>query len=123
MCVTDCMILNNFSIAMDGLKKLSIADRLREERQRLNLIQMDAAKICGITFTTYQGYERGARFPTAETLENLYRGGFDVLYIVTGVRNNSTLSNEETILLEQFNKLDERGRALMLGVAQIYNSN
>jgi transcriptional regulator with XRE-family HTH domain len=102
---------------------VSISDRLREERQRLNLIQMDAAKAGGVGFTTYQGYERGTRFPDAEMLEKLYVAGFDVLYIVTGVRNNSTLSNEETVVLELFNKLDERGRAVMLGVAQIYNSN
>lgn len=71
------------------------------------MIQAEAAKVAGVGFTAYQGYERGDRFPNAESLHNLFLAGFDVLYIVTGTRNNSTLSNEQAAVLEQFGQIDE----------------
>lgn len=85
------------------------------------MIQAEAAKAAGVGFTAYQGYERGDRFPNAESLHNLFLSGFDVLYIVTGTRNNSTLSNEQSAVLEQFGKLDDKGRAVTLAVMQTYN--
>ncbi|RQO78244.1 hypothetical protein DBR44_00385 [Aquitalea sp. FJL05] len=72
------------------------------------MIQTDAAKAAGVGYTTYLGYEKGERFPNAESLHGLFLAGFDVLYIVTGTRNNSTLSNEQSAVLEQFSRIDER---------------
>ena len=103
-------------------KKLNIAERLREERGRLGLIQADAAKAAGVGYTTYLGYEKGERFPNAESLHGLFLAGFDVLYVVTGTRNNSTLSTEQAAVLEQFGKLDDKGRAVTLAVMQTYNA-
>lgn len=105
---------------------MSFADRLREERNRLGFIQMDAAKAAGVGFTSYQGYERGDRVPNADALNGLHLAGFDVLYLVTGVRNGSTLSNEDSSLLAALNQTDERGRATAIaalrGVLAAYNS-
>lgn len=86
----------------------SIGSRLREERNRLNLIQTEAAKAAGVSYVSYQSYEKGERFPNAESLYGLFLVGFDVLYIVTGSRNNNTLSNTQTAVLEQFGQIDER---------------
>lgn len=89
-------------------RKVKIGDRLREERNRLGLIQTDAAKSAGVSYVTYIGYEKSERFPNAESLYGLFLVGFDVLYIVTGTRNNSTLSNTQAAVLEQFGQIDER---------------
>ncbi|MEJ8675345.1 helix-turn-helix transcriptional regulator [Chromobacterium amazonense] len=91
---------------------MTIGDRLREERNRLGMIQADAAKACGLGYTTYLGYEKGERFPGADALQKLHEFGFDVLYVVTGVRNGSALSNEDCSLLADLNQADEKGRAL-----------
>ncbi len=92
----------------------SIGSRLREERNRLNLIQTEASKAAGVSYVSYQSYEKGERFPNAESLHGLFLAGFDVLYIVTGTHNNSTLSNEQAALLERFGQIDERLRPAVL---------
>ncbi|WP_158248813.1 helix-turn-helix domain-containing protein [Chromobacterium sinusclupearum] len=99
---------------------MSINVRLREERNRLNFIQMDAAKAAGVSFTAYQNYERGDRTPNAETLQRLHEAGFDVLYIVTGVRNGAALSNEDSSLLARINQLDDKARRAWLASAQSF---
>lgn len=103
--------------------KLRIADRLLEERQRLGLSQTEAAKAGDVAFRTYQNYESGERHPNAETLANLFVAGFDVLYILTGGRNSSTLSNEDSALLAEFHKAEERMRTATLTMLKAYNSS
>lgn len=100
---------------------MTIGKRLREERSRLELNQRDAANAAGVSFVSYQLYEKGERFPNAESLHGLFLAGFDILYVVTGTRNNSTLSNEQAAVLELFGKLDDKGRAVTLAVMQAYN--
>ncbi|WP_199103205.1 helix-turn-helix domain-containing protein [Aquitalea sp. ASV11] len=90
--------------------KLGIGDRLREERNRLGLNQTEAAKAAGIGFSTYQTYEAGERCPNAEALASWAGSGFDILYVVTGTRNNSALSGEQTALLGLYGQIDERLR-------------
>ncbi|MBM2883155.1 helix-turn-helix transcriptional regulator [Chromobacterium phragmitis] len=90
---------------------MNIGDRLREERNRLSLTQQDGAKAAGVGYTTYMAYEAGRSFPNAEALNLLHSVGFDVLYVVTGVRNGAALSNEDSSLLAALNQTDERGRA------------
>lgn len=104
-------------------QNVTIGDRLHEERRRMNLTQTEMGKLGGVAYGTYANYEKGTRHPDAECLANLYQAGVDVLYIVTGVRNNATLSNAETVLLEQFNRLDPKMQQAILALVQTYNSN
>ncbi|WP_434629487.1 helix-turn-helix domain-containing protein [Chromobacterium sp. CV08] len=92
-------------------EKLNIGDRLREERIRLGYTQQDGAKLADVGYTTYMAYEAGRSYPNAESLNLLHLNGFDVLYVVTGVRNEAALSNEDSSLLAALNQTDERGRA------------
>lgn len=80
------------------------------------------SEVGGVAPVTYGNYERGTRSPDAECLAKLYAAGVDVLYVVTGVRNNSTLSNAETVLLEQFNRVDARMQQVTLTMLQTYNT-
>ncbi|MDE1716266.1 helix-turn-helix transcriptional regulator [Chromobacterium amazonense] len=105
---------------------MSFGDRLREERNRLGLIQSDAAKAGGVGFTAYHTYEKGDRSPNVEVLQKWHEAGFDVLYLVTGVRNGAALSNEDSSLLAALNQTDERGRATAIaalrGALNAYSS-
>lgn len=104
------------------LSIVSIGDRLLEERKRLNMNQTDMGKLGAVAYGTYANYEAGKRVPDAEFLSNLYAAGVDVIYVLTGTRSNSTLSNAETMLLEGFNRMDERGKAVVQAVVQTYNT-
>jgi len=100
------------------IEKLSIGVRLREERTRIGLVQADAAKAAGVGFSTYQGYERGERFPDAETLQRLSMQGFDVLYIVTGKRDCSDLSGGQAAALEAYSQIDDSLQHMAVAILQ-----
>ncbi|WP_227104537.1 helix-turn-helix domain-containing protein [Chromobacterium rhizoryzae] len=102
---------------------MDIGKRLREERARLELLQNDVAKAAEISYGSYLGYEKGDRPPNAEVLAKLYSIGFDILYIVTGQRNESTLPQQAHVLLNLFQQLDPRGQRLALGVMQQIHQN
>ena len=63
-----------------------IGDRLREERKRLSLSQVDAGKMCGVQSQAFLKWEHGDRSMPVDSLAILGENGFDVLYIVTGRR-------------------------------------
>lgn len=101
---------------------VSISDRLFEERKRLSLTQTEMAKAGGIAMATYVNYERGGRFPDAACLQNFITSGVDVMYVLTGSRNGSSLSGSETLMLELFNRLDDRARHAFLAMLREYDS-
>ncbi|WP_019102733.1 helix-turn-helix domain-containing protein [Chromobacterium haemolyticum] len=101
----------------------AISARLKQERCRLEMIQIDAAKAAGVSYGSYFSYEKGTCFPNAEVLSNLYAAGFDVTYIITGKRDDSKLSPEAHTFLNQFQQLDPRGQRLALGVMQQIHQN
>lgn len=98
---------------------VTIGIRLRDERMRLGLTQSDAAKAAGVGFSTYQTWERD-RSPNAEALASLHSAGFDILYVVTGIKMESTLSNEDSSLLARINQLDGKARRAWLASAQSF---
>jgi len=85
------------------------------------MTQTEMAKAGGVAMATYVNYERGGRFPDAACLQNFIASGVDVMYVLTGSRNGTALSSLETMLLEGFNRMDERGKAVVQAVVQTYN--
>lgn len=112
--------LGIYDISSKSPRKMSIQDRLKEERMRLGLNQTEMAEAAGVGFSTYQTYERAGRFPNADTLASLHVAGVDVQYVVTGKRSTDRLSDEQQALLAEWSVLDERGRALVTAVMQTY---
>ncbi|MFK7089316.1 helix-turn-helix transcriptional regulator [Chromobacterium violaceum] len=104
-------------------EKLNIGDRLREERIRLGYTQQDGAKLADVGYTTYMAYEAGRSYPNAESLNLLHLNGFDVLYVVTGVRNGAALSNEDSSLLARIHQLDDKARRAWLASTQSFVEN
>ncbi|MGL5026218.1 MAG: helix-turn-helix domain-containing protein [Shewanella oncorhynchi] len=66
-----------------------IANRLKDERQRLGLTQEGLAEIAGAKRRTLQDWERGLSSPTAVQLCAFSAIGVDVQYIITGQRQQS----------------------------------
>ncbi len=89
-------------------------DRLREERKRLGLNQVDFAEIGGVKKGAQINYERGERSPDADYLSGVAAAGVDVLYVITGVR--APITDDERELLAGYRALDVRGKAGVLGM-------
>jgi transcriptional regulator with XRE-family HTH domain len=65
---------------------MDIHTRLREERERLGLLQKDVASLVGMTPRAQLMYESGERHPDSLYLATIAEAGFDILYILTGDR-------------------------------------
>ncbi|MDO9478900.1 MAG: helix-turn-helix transcriptional regulator [Pseudohongiella sp.] len=66
---------------------VAIGQRLKEERKRLGVDQIECAIKAGLCKNSISGYEVGDRPPTAEFLLTLHHMGGDVLYVLTGERS------------------------------------
>lgn len=93
-----------------------IGDRLREERVRLGLTQLEIAEQIGIRREMWSRYERGDAAPGGDALAGFVAIGGDAQYVLGGGRSSSALAKEEEELLEGFRGLDIRGKARVLGV-------
>ena len=81
---------------------LFIGARLREERVRLGRNQEDFAAIAHTTKRSQYEYEKDGAAPSATYLAAIAAAGADVLYIVTGARSATALTDDEQRLLEQY---------------------
>lgn len=110
---------------------LLIGDRLREERERLGMSQLEFCAIAEVTRKTLFGYETGVRAPDAGALASWAKRGLDVLYVVTGERSNvastrhlavgvaqaaeaEPLQANERLLLDYFRSLSEKKKTEVL---------
>ena len=69
----------------------SIGVRLREERERLELSQVQMAALAEFKLRTYQDWERGIAAVSSEFLALAAAHGLDVFYVLTGERMSSKL--------------------------------
>ena len=67
---------------MNRVKK--IGERLKQERKRLNLSQVEAGRAVGVSHAMWGRYERGAVMGV-DVESKLQGAGFDVSYIFTGI--------------------------------------
>jgi transcriptional regulator with XRE-family HTH domain len=97
-------------------------DRLREERKRLGLNQIDFADLGGVKKNAQLNYENGERKPDSDYLFALLKAGVDVIYVLTGERSTTSLGNDESQLLTGYRSLDQRGKAGVLAMINGMNS-
>lgn len=84
--------------------------RLKEERARLQLNQRDFAALGGVTKDAQLNYENGSRRPDASYLAAVAAQGVDVLYLLTGERDTSTLEPDEANLLRRYREAPDAVR-------------
>lgn len=61
-------------------------ERLRVERERLALTQLAVCELARVSKNTQVNYEGGKRSPDADYLMKIASAGFDVQYLLTGIR-------------------------------------
>lgn len=89
-----------------NVNKSSFFGRLKESRSLLGFkSQAEVAEMVGVSREMWGKYERGSAMPGAEVLIKLFRLGFDVGYILTGVRA-PVVSDEEMLLLTAWRNSD-----------------
>ena len=89
-------------------------ERLKEERERLGLTQPDFAEVAGAKKRTLIDWEKGVSSPTAMQLASLFKIGVDVLYILTGIRQEQAacqepLTKREAALLDNYRHIVDEG--------------
>ena len=107
---------------MSEIKYGQIGARLREERLRVGVSQVDFATHCGTSRNALLQWERGETAPNAGLLATMTALGIDVLYVVTGQRQGATeatLAPEEKALLAAWRDSGEKGRAALTAVAEV----
>lgn len=69
----------------------TIADRLKAERERLNLSQTAFAEICGVGKRAQINYEKAERVPDLAYIEALVKADIsvDVLYVIAAIRSGN----------------------------------
>lgn len=82
-----------------------INERLKSERKRLLMTQVEMAEKCHVTPTTYSNYELGKRKPDAKFLQNFSDMGGDICFLFTGSRNKLLLKGYEETALTAFHSL------------------
>lgn len=95
-----------------------IGERIRAERERLGFTQPVFAEVAGTKKRTLIDWEKGVSSPTATQLAALSEIGADILYIVTGHRTGSSLSDDENELLSLFRSAPLQVKAAAIGALQ-----
>lgn len=110
---------------MSEIKYGQIGARLREERLRISMSQVDFSEACSASRNALVQWERGDATPNAGVLALMSGKGVDVLYVVTGERageSEATLAPAERALLQAWRDSNEKGRAALEAVAEVLKS-
>ena len=89
------------------------APRIKEERKRLGLTQVQAADLAGVTRESWGKYERGEQVPGGEVLFAFAEAGADIQYIIRGERRSTgteALPPRHAALLDNFEHMAEEDR-------------
>lgn len=97
---------------------------MKFERERLGLTQPGVAALTQVGKTTVINWEKGASSPTALQLEALSQAGFDVLYIITGLRSQAVTAQASLpprlqALVSNYEAADESGKRIIEGAADL----
>ncbi|WP_313569986.1 helix-turn-helix domain-containing protein [Comamonas terrigena] len=103
-------------------KFVSFGERLRLERTRVGMQQLEMAEACEVSRKTISVWERGEQTPNAAVLALMASHGVDVLYVVTGQRAGeaeSTLAPAERELLQAWRHGSEQAKEAIQAVAKL----
>lgn len=63
---------------------MSVTDRLKNIRGQLGKSQKEMAALLGISYRTYENYEKGLNSPNWDVCESLVKLGFNANWLLTG---------------------------------------
>lgn len=95
---------------------MSTGDRLREERERLDLSQERFATLGGVLKRAQIHYEKGERNPDSGYLAAVAAAGVDVLYVLTGSRDPAlpVLDTSERLLVDNYRRCKQEARVHLI---------
>lgn len=96
------MVTKRILVKPDGKDLSTIGGRLAKERDLKGWSQTVCGQLGGVTKQTQIKYELNQSSPDSEYLARLHRQGVDVLYVVTGDRDQSALDDEHQNLLDAY---------------------
>ena len=98
---------------------MSLGERIKEERARLELTQEAFAVACDTNKRQQIKYEKDEQAPGAAYLAGACRAGVDVPYVLTGIRTGEVDPKESALLAAYRGASEELQRAALsvLGVA------
>lgn len=74
----------------DSIKSDELGARLRRERERLGLSQVEFAQVGGVKRVTQYLYEHGDRSPDSDYLLRVHQIGVDVIWVMFGATDPET---------------------------------
>lgn len=91
----------------------NIAERIKEERERLGLSQEKFGRIAAVSKQTVIAWEKGSTSPTAMQLAEMAKRSLDAVYVLTGQRTPvaQPLSVRESCMLENYRAMAEEDKA------------
>lgn len=95
--VTDVHSCEHSSSSCEMVNTSSFGRRLRQERERLGMTQVEMALAGGVKRTTQHLYENDVRVPDINYLMRLKNAGADLAYLVLGERRGPAQPNSLTI--------------------------
>jgi transcriptional regulator with XRE-family HTH domain len=99
----------------------TLAARLQQERQRLNLTEAELAHKAGLDKQTLKHFESGDLVPDATALKQLHLAGVDIGYVLLSLLSLRSHAPDADVqaLLAHYGKATDAGRALVRGVAEL----
>lgn len=91
-----------------------IGERLKHERERLDISAAKMAEIGGVVRTVQYNYEKNVSKPDAEYLAKISEIGVDILYVITGQRTpkgDAPLGDDEARLVKNYNRVGDNEKA------------
>jgi len=120
----DTIVVSNMApVNTSNTNLATVGGRLAAERERLGWSQTDLRLQMCVSKGTQIRYESGETSPTADYLVDLIGKGFDVLYILTGNRDASVLSDEHQNLLEAYDDAPEALKRAVFAALVVQSSN
>lgn len=98
----------------------SFAERLHELVKTSGMMRGEFAVLMNVNVSTQRNYEKGLRKPDTDYLYKLHDAGYDLHYLLTGERNVSILSPDESKLLAAWRKAKDVNREIALVVLNMH---
>lgn len=101
----------------------NLSERLKNERKRLSLTQKQVAEKINISEASYNRYEKYAAPFDVEVIFALHNHGFDMVYVLFGVRQvqeSLMISDDFLKVFTLYNQLDGKGKEHFIEMAEVF---
>ena len=103
---------------------MSIGERLRSWRKEKNLTTTQIHEATGISLGALSNYENDKREVGSDLLVQLNeKFNLNIVYILTGVKDDNRLTDEQEQILYYFNLCDQNDKRLVIDLLKRFTNN